>query len=192
MQKVSPSRPGFTVIELLVVIAVIGVLIGLLLPAVQKVREAANRAACVNNLKQIGLAAINAANQYRGLMPPAYGGYGGKPLWTDGKTQYQASIWYHLLPFLEETAVYDRFPPVFDATGKVTYAPTSPQDLGAQQFKVPVYRCPSETSAPNGTVQWTDNHTYGISSYAANWQVFQSGNVASTTGVRIPDALKRG
>jgi prepilin-type N-terminal cleavage/methylation domain-containing protein len=191
---VKRKRSGFTLIELLVVIAIIGVLIGLLLPAVQKVREAANRTSCVNNLKQIGLAAISASSQYRGLMPPAYGNYGGKPLWTDGKTQYQASIWYHLLPFLDETAVYDRYVPVFDpTTGKATYAPqNSTQFPPAQQFKIPVYRCPSESSAPNGTATFTDGQTYGANSYAANWQVFQNGNALSTAGVAMPGALKRG
>src|SRR5262245_12223384 len=95
---------GFTLIELLVVIAIIAVLIALLLPAVQSAREAARRAQCTNNLKQIGLAVHNylSANN---SMPPAYVVYGIGPGGTNTAQDYTALA--RMLPFLEQNSMYN-------------------------------------------------------------------------------------
>jgi prepilin-type N-terminal cleavage/methylation domain-containing protein/prepilin-type processing-associated H-X9-DG protein len=133
-------RHGFTLIELLVVIAIIAVLIGLLLPAVQKVREAAARMSCQNNLKQIALAAHNYENNYKQF-----------PYDMDMRpTLYGLGIFTYLLPYLEQDNLYKQFNfsvSFDDVTGK-TRTPPGPWYYINPNFKagatpVKAYLCPS-------------------------------------------------
>src|SRR5215831_16783625 len=98
----SRKRVGFTLIELLVVIAIIAVLIGLLLPAVQKVREAAQRISCTNNLKQLGLAAHNYESAFKTLPPGYLGGKNQPGGWDNTQQEAQnVGVLAFLLPYLE-------------------------------------------------------------------------------------------
>jgi prepilin-type N-terminal cleavage/methylation domain-containing protein/prepilin-type processing-associated H-X9-DG protein len=136
-------RTGFTLIELLVVIAIIAVLIGLLLPAIQKVREAANRITCSNNLKQLGLAAHN-YNSANGHLPP---GYLGPQVWTDlsqPRAEQNVGCLVYLLPYMELDNLAQRLTVNLDP--KVVSARwwTLDADWTWAQTKIKIFTCPSD------------------------------------------------
>src|SRR5437773_1615879 len=141
------AQAGFTLVELLVVIAIIGVLVALLLPAVQMAREAARRAQCSNNLKQIGLALINYHDTFKWFPPGAVFQGGASTAPNAQPINNRGSMHVRLLPYMEQQALYNAFD--FN-TG------TDGQQLNGngQWLKgiiVPVYVCPSDTNRIQGT-----------------------------------------
>jgi prepilin-type N-terminal cleavage/methylation domain-containing protein len=151
------KRKAFTLVELLVVIAIIGILVALLLPAIQAAREAARRAQCTNNLKQIGIALLNHESAKKDLPAGRHGcdvantasvcGCSGLPVKEDG-----ASAFVELLPFMEENTLYDLVH--YDRGGLWSYETayeiffTDPDRKKVATTRLASMVCPSSTAAP--------------------------------------------
>lgn len=177
-RMLNARRPGFTLVELLVVIAIIGVMVGLLLPAVQAAREAARRMQCGNNLKQLTLGLHNYESSYKTLPPSRI---------TSGESRHSWSAF--MLPFIEQTAVYDIYNFNVRWWREVNFPAT--------QTMIPSYVCPSSPSTrmmPNAAAQ--ANHVvvpangFGPSDYSSTNEVRRS--FFEANGLPFPAGTLRG
>jgi prepilin-type N-terminal cleavage/methylation domain-containing protein/prepilin-type processing-associated H-X9-DG protein len=144
---------AFTLVELLVVIAIIGILVALLLPAIQAARESAHRAECINNLKQFGIALHNYHSTHKSFPQGAV---------MKSTTQFFTNAYASLLPHFEETGLHDIYDPD---------EPWEDQRPGVAATPIAIFKCPS-SSAPNPLidplmdVNWSAGGVYGIGEYA--------------------------
>ena len=161
----SPSRAGFTLVELLVVIAIIGILIGLLLPAVQQVREAARRTSCMNKLRQIGLSAHNFESSFQHLPPPKLG---------SGDFNTLGSTFVILLPYVEQANRFDQY----DIDASIN----APGNFELTSQPLDIYSCPSMQFGTQG--QFGEG-SY-IISYATRYRPLEYGSTVDGAFAQAP------
>jgi prepilin-type N-terminal cleavage/methylation domain-containing protein/prepilin-type processing-associated H-X9-DG protein len=177
------DRPAFTLIELLVVIAIIGVLISLLLPAVQKVREAAARTQCANNMRQMGIALHHFNDQHKHFPSGGEGNIGGDgPNYSIKNLTYfdLHSVFTMMLPYVEQGDVYQQF--------DLRYAyndPAAPQNIAAAKNVIPTYLCPSNPLRPSGG---QDAEGFGYTDYGPTIYT----DIDPATGVRNKNTRMQG
>jgi type II secretory pathway pseudopilin PulG len=167
-------RPGFTLSQFLVLLAIFGILFGLFFPAVVKVREAADRTRCSNNLKEITLAMHNVSDTY-GKLPPLAGSF-------PGAANDQGTYFFHILPFIEQDNVWKNSADdagIHSVWNNSTYSLT-----------IPPYICPTDKT---GTADHRYQGWLATSSYAANFLVFGDSNSYSLQGsARFPTSFPDG
>ncbi len=176
------NRRAFTLVELLVVIAIIGILIALLLPAVQAAREAARRSQCSNNLKQIGLALHNYHDSYK-MFPLGWLPQTGMP---GGGSGYAWGWGTSILPFVEQSALQDQI-----QYGKITiYAAASDATIRTyMQVPISAYRCPSDTAPDTNNWLSMASQRLTTSNYVG---AHNSDHFYSANGTRAAEHVERG
>ncbi len=168
MIRIRRPAHGFTLVELLVVIAIIGILVAMLLPAVQAAREASRRSSCQNNLHQIGVALHN-HHSARGVFP-----YGSSDDDCEARVPHPRNphTWRTLLlPYLENPPLYDQLAPLAEVSTVHDCWPIRPWDTSPlQTLAVPVYMCPSEEppAVKSGMAQWCTSETAAFASYVGS------------------------
>lgn len=175
------GRAAFTLVELLVVIAIIATLVGLLLPAVQKVREAANRTQCQNNLRQLGIGVTNCMTQYQTELPPALGSLPNKA--SGVKPVAPITVW--LLPFIEQDAIWQQFTtnPAATLTAYSTgTAPTMPA--------IKIYQCPSDTTTKLAAASGLSANVNSFAGYGANAYAFGTPQTANPGNATVMSLLQ--
>ena len=183
------KKSGFTLIELLVVIAIIAILIGLLLPAVQKVREAAARTTCVNQLKNISLAVVNFEGTY--MKFPGLSTRTAIGATTTNADNYNGSLYTQILPYIEQEALQK-----LAIVNPLTWLSTSGTTL-LRSTAIKILTCPSDTSVSNGQATQTIGGVpgpWGTTSYAPNSEVFgnSSVTVSATANAKLTTTYTMG